>query len=148
MYTMQEAFDIAARGVIGQGGPSVDVGMCVYRSANGRKCAAGHLISDQNYRDVFEGQTIGKIWDKINEWDRLSPKFLSFLQKAHDENALPLDGMEYLVIADGNFISGYKASMRAVAERFNLDAKVLDENISDKVHEVFGAALAPMLVTA
>lgn len=146
MYTMQEAFDIAARGVIGQGGPSIDVGMCVYRSANGRKCAAGHLISDQSYRDVFEGQTIGKIWDKISEWDGLKPTFLSFLQKAHDENALPPDGVK----TDENFISGYKVSMRAVAERFNLDAKVLDENISDKVHEVFGAALTPTpeLVTA
>ena len=51
--TKQETFDIAVRGVILQGGPSVrntESGRrCVYRGPNGRKCGVGHLISDEYY---------------------------------------------------------------------------------------------------
>lgn len=44
-------------GLIEQGGCSTDAGgACMYRSPDGRKCAAGLLIRDEDYQQKFEGQ--------------------------------------------------------------------------------------------
>lgn len=46
------------RGIIGQGCiPSVNAGgACMYRGLNGLKCAAGHCITDKEYKASYENQ--------------------------------------------------------------------------------------------
>jgi hypothetical protein len=60
--TEQEVFDIVATGLLRQGRQSVESNprnrviplQCLYRGADGCKCAAGMLIPDEHYRDDFE----------------------------------------------------------------------------------------------
>lgn len=55
MPITQEQFDTVLFGIRKQGGPSKDdSGTCRFRGVNGRKCALGHLISDDNYRPSYE----------------------------------------------------------------------------------------------
>lgn len=42
-----------------QGRKSTIGGFCKYRGANGRKCAAGHLISNKDYSKEMEGFSCG-----------------------------------------------------------------------------------------
>lgn len=110
-YTDQEAFDISVNGVIKQGRQSESNAMCVYRNKNGMKCAAGHLIPDELYTAVFEG----------NAWSRLlldypilttlaKSDLVRDLQSAHDNWA----GQTVY------FIDHFKIEARKIAERHNL----------------------------
>ena len=77
--TLQEVFDTAVGGVVGQGGPSWDgVRNCLYRGPNGRKCAAGWLISDDQ---VIEGNSIREI---EHGWPEQVVELVQGLQCAHD----------------------------------------------------------------
>ena len=59
MLTNQEAFDLVATKLLDQDGPSVQVdGVCRYRSDDGRRCAAGWLISDVYYHKTMEGVSL------------------------------------------------------------------------------------------
>lgn len=61
--TRQETFDLVARALVKQGAPSIDYieicdrveVKCRYRGAEGRRCAAGHLIADEDYDRDMEG---------------------------------------------------------------------------------------------
>lgn len=54
--TKNEIFDFVLKGILRQGGPSVNKeGECLYRGDNGRKCAIGLLIHDDDYISEFEG---------------------------------------------------------------------------------------------
>lgn len=58
MNTRQETFNQVVRGLASQRWErSVDpsTGLCAYRGAGGTKCAAGHLIPDEDYDKSFEG---------------------------------------------------------------------------------------------
>ncbi len=53
--TDKELVEFVFDGLIKQGGCSVDnYKNCMYRSPDGRKCAAGLLIKDEDYKDYFE----------------------------------------------------------------------------------------------
>ena len=52
---VQEAYGA----VIKQGGPSMDVEGCCYRSPTGRKCTIGHMIPDKHY--VPSSPVMGKL---------------------------------------------------------------------------------------
>lgn len=54
---LQSIFDKGVTGVIAQGGPSYGFGGCAYRGTEGRKCALGHSISDDDYCSEWEGTT-------------------------------------------------------------------------------------------
>lgn len=67
----QEIFDIVAAHLLKQGEQSFFreydrddqedvVTGCAYRSKDGKKCALGALMADEDYRDVFEHQTLDK----------------------------------------------------------------------------------------
>lgn len=57
---LQEAFDVAAGGMLRQGLKSeavVGEGLqCAYRGAGGAKCALGHLMNDAAYDPMFDAQ--------------------------------------------------------------------------------------------
>jgi hypothetical protein len=129
MLTKQEAFNIAARGIIDQGGPSVTFGQsylggthglprCSYRGDSGSKCAIGHLIPDQEYNDRFDSFPMSlvdlcKIVENLKE---MEISFLNLLQNAHDgaysEKDVP-------------FLKGYKERMHTIANIHHLNTGVL-----------------------
>ena len=54
--TEQEVFDIVAKHLLTQNARSRNLlGVCLYRSSNGQKCAAGCLIPDKIIVSNFEG---------------------------------------------------------------------------------------------
>lgn len=82
MKTHQEILDIVVPAMIAQGAPSYDVaaGVCRYRGPEGRKCAAGVLIPDEDYRPEMEGRNSDYL--SIPE---ANSGFLRQLQVNHDD---------------------------------------------------------------
>jgi hypothetical protein len=101
--TNQVTFDTVVRAIFAQGRPSViPAEGCAYRSNDGCRCAAGHLIPDTKYDPKFEGAAC---WVPAHASDALEanrvsrrvasvlmseghdPEFVKELQVAHDEAA-------------------------------------------------------------
>lgn len=59
--TEQEIFDQVSTHLLTQGKKSVKSGSCAYRGSGGLKCAAGCLISDDEYDESFEGTIFGYV---------------------------------------------------------------------------------------
>lgn len=84
---MQEIFNKVVTKVLKQGKPSVlDAGCaCLYRSPDGSKCAAGHLLPDKEYNESLEYTSVFDInWFTLN-FDHDQLVMISDLQTAHDE---------------------------------------------------------------
>jgi hypothetical protein len=55
----QDILEAAVMAIVTQGGPSYDdEEYCTYRAINGRRCAVGHFIDDQNYELKLEGRSV------------------------------------------------------------------------------------------
>jgi hypothetical protein len=142
----QEAFDTAARGVIGQGGPSIGTTMvellpnpnastpeiivtpvtpCLYRNGKGRRCAAGWLIPDNLYDPKFEGKSAHALleWSVIplERDDQGMPDigYVSRLQGCHD---LAAEGC----VSDKDFLEKFKVGMRQIAADYGLNAREVE----------------------
>jgi hypothetical protein len=94
--TEQELFDQVVNGLRAQGGKSFGQNpnrpfqirpMCLYRSATGRKCAAGHVIRDEDYKPEYEGEVIRELLDK-GLFPYLNPyrQLIDRLQSIHDKH--------------------------------------------------------------
>lgn len=124
--TRQEMFDKAARGVIAQGGPSgvrrFNAIYCKYRGPNGRKCAIGHLIEDDEAAETLDAcsvaQTVGALARRGFLFSVKDADFLQRIQSAHDIAALS---------DDERFIREFREAMRGIAARYDLSPAVLDE---------------------
>jgi hypothetical protein len=136
MYTKQQIFDQVARAIIAQGKPSVDNTQCLYRAPDGCKCAAGHLIPDDEYDPDMENiqaswvagrppeDAVGVVYDRPISTtlqkivDETSIEFVNRLQSCHD------------IAADKSinvpFLEEYCRIMRVLAADMNLNAEVLD----------------------
>ncbi len=87
-----------------QESPDPTVSMCLYRGANGNKCAIGHLIPDHLYTPDLENIAIldtsgvmGAVLNKLfSGCDEEFVKFLDQLQTAHD------DTLKNMVLLNGN----------------------------------------------
>jgi hypothetical protein len=91
LKTHQETFDIVAEALLKQGGPSVQNGKCVYKSKNGTKCAAGHLIPDHLYdekMDDFKFSSVlrNDLVQKILIGEGCDLEFVQQLQDIHDSH--------------------------------------------------------------
>lgn len=66
---------------------SSDKPACAYRSKDGKKCAAGAAITDEEYRPAMEGKNIGAVISLFN-LDRLKEQeyLLMDLQRVHDNS--------------------------------------------------------------
>ena len=98
MTSKQETFNRAYRGLAAQGfEKSVDMsGECAYRSSCGtKKCAAGHLIPDEDYSEAMEriGVWASEVWAPLKR-DGHALDLVTDLQSAHDESTSPLN-MQY-----------------------------------------------------
>lgn len=91
----QTAFDIAVKGILGQGGlsMSMDGETCVYRGDDDRKCAIGHLLSDDQIAtyQIRPNQTVsnfpGGLLIELKAQYELTNEiiFLEKLQNLHDD---------------------------------------------------------------
>jgi hypothetical protein len=73
MNNIQEAYDIMCEKLWYQNGLSLDTNtddICLYRSQNGNCCAIGHLMADDIYNNIFEGNVVDDLIDiflSVNE---------------------------------------------------------------------------------
>lgn len=89
--TAQEIFDQVLVHLLKQGGPSMVSQLtpladqvCVYKSPDGKKCAAGCLIAPSEYKESFEGTG----WSLLVEEYNLSKNqrdLIRELQRIHDD---------------------------------------------------------------
>ncbi len=84
----QEVFDYVVNALRLQNERSIREGSCVYRGPDGLKCAAGHLIPDEDYKSCFEGRSVMMlsnaevaIYFKNNQFDI---NLVCDLQEIHD----------------------------------------------------------------
>lgn len=93
---LQQAFDKAYLGLKAQGFErSHENEVCLYRGPDGKKCALGHLIPDDQYRHDMEGRGVGWILRNFPEAlplelhnDR-TMRDLRRLQQCHDLSGSP-----------------------------------------------------------
>ena len=113
--TPQEAFDISTRGIISQGGPSMNGESCVYRARDGKKCAAGWLLPDSEYKPEMDGK---KMTSRAIEFFVKSGvlSLIDSLQLAHDEAS----GLS-------PFWSYWKKRLQEIAIAYKLNPAVLEE---------------------
>jgi hypothetical protein len=111
--TNQECFDGSARHLLTQMKRCSRGSECLYRF-DGMKCAIGVLIPDEIYRTWMENRPIRKLLYSCPDLKTLfcgvDESLLIALQDVHD--ASPLDK--------------WAIDLRAVADRYHLDASVLD----------------------
>lgn len=83
--TELEALQVVKKHLLCQKVRSVTEYGCAYRGAEGRKCAVGALIPDDEYREFFDHEVI--LWDVMHSCPSLSGlsyEFLTDLQALHD----------------------------------------------------------------
>ncbi len=121
----QQIFDTVLEKLLAQGcrsrlGDSHIDSYCAYRGNNGTKCAIGHLIPDELYKEEIEGLTVATKWHRvrdclpleIQEFGDKNKEFLIELQRAHDQAYIPSD-----------FRQLFQNYMKAIAEQYHLTYK-------------------------
>ncbi len=134
----QEAFDKVARHLAAQGGPSRGLNpsrnlMCLYRGHDGRKCAFGIFIPDDEYTPEMEGFTIdyshasGGVGHFVRHNIYMEDlKFFRALQKAHDKaGAVTNDPMS--LWSDPYGLNGIATKLLDVAFTYGLSPAVVSE---------------------
>lgn len=125
--TKQELLNTSVAHVLAQGSPSVNGTGCMYRSPDGKQCAAGPFIV--SYDEDMEN----KNWEHISEifGDSLNPDavkeadFVRELQFAHDNAAVEVKytapyKCENIVRDDASFLEVYKLNIRELVIRHQL----------------------------
>lgn len=109
-------FNIAYKGIVGQGGPSVNAfGSCEYRGPNGLKCAIGHLIKDKEYDESWEGYNLYSSAINLDmETSSKKFKFIAKMQSIHDDI-----GREYKSDLQ-EFMEKFKIEMAKLAAEYEL----------------------------
>lgn len=107
--TMQQAFDEIVTFMRKQGRQSRNEYGCVYRHAEGLRCAVGCLIPDEKYSPDMEGHNVWGDAFKGEKFTHSEKDFLIRMQKAHDQH---FDEFPYIA--------------RSVASTFCLDPSVVD----------------------
>lgn len=124
--TAQQVFDTVARHLFAQGERAMDSeGQCLYRAAGGKKCAAGVLITDEEYFSGMENVTFGSArhYEGASGWETaqvawpprllVHEKLIVDLQSVHDSGCA--------WISRDSMIE----SLAAVAIKYNLNEEVL-----------------------
>lgn len=145
--TQQQVFDQVAAHLLHQNAKSIKDGKannCVYRGDNGLKCAAGCLISDDEYKPEMDKAAPEHAPNSGSSWPSLVARelvpctehnqFITILQELHDDHAP----------------EHFKKELRRTAEEYGLKTDVLEKvtlaNLEYKTaQEVFDQAAVHML---
>lgn len=125
MMNAQEFFDTTVTVLRAQGGPSInEKGVCLYRGPNGRKCAAGIHITDEEYDPTMDPLMLhklliqkdkdGQLWLPSGHALRLHSGLAGALQSAHDRAARAIE----LERTDGGGLRESMTHIREGAEFF------------------------------
>ena len=109
--TAQEVFDFVAHHLLTQNEKSARGYVCGYKSQGTLKCAAGCLISDENYDKSFESYTWDLVSTKlgmVNQWSLVRD-----LQMLHDHTIVRKWKNELIDLAN------FRGLSTAVMESFN-----------------------------
>ncbi len=118
-----ELVNLVFDGLINQGGCSKSSdGGCMYRGDGGRKCGAGLLIRDEDYKEIFENMlchprnvSVGREYEISMQISKLltsygySPAKVAILQSVHDHiaNGFPeVEHVERLARAKAEYLTG------------------------------------------
>lgn len=125
MPSNQKTFDIVARGIIAQGGPSAGGrGACYYRHPKlPRKCGVGHLIPDFRYKSSLEGKSAATDSVRLAMGPDHNVAFARVLQSVHDTAAFGWFGPKQ----DEQFMKAWRHAMVNIAKRYHLSAAVLSQ---------------------
>ena len=117
---LQVLFDKACAGVIDQGAQSLmpgDNSTCAYRGTDGKKCAVGHLLSDEQIAmygikemdnpEKFVSPLLCELVPGV--LTGIAVEFLSDLQDAHDKSGYNV-----------SFIVDFKYRANLIAQKWNL----------------------------
>jgi hypothetical protein len=106
----QEVFDQITEHLLTQQKRSVAGPGCMYKTTDGLRCAAGCLISDEEYREEMEGYDWRGILDTFSIANNHMALIVS-MQRLHDDR--PVDD--------------WRAELAIVASMFQLNTKVLKQ---------------------
>jgi hypothetical protein len=121
-----EVLKIVANGLASQGGPAMSGATCLYRTPEGRKCAAGWIITDEEIAagvlnmnlDILKRE--GQLPKSCEEHFSL----LASLQNAHDNCALSEGSWKWENVNDSK---GIITRLKEVAENHGLDPWIVTE---------------------
>ena len=101
--TTQETFDQCVAHLRRQKVPAIEGAKCLYRTTDGKKCAAGYFIPDAEYDPVMEGMSLCFCYGNHSDpddwgfadnqlgqlacWKEHSVRLMHALQLAHDNAA-------------------------------------------------------------
>ena len=103
---MKETFEYVLRRINEQGKPSMnDEDQCMYRGPDGLKCAAGHLIPDDEYDERMEGKSALFV---LSGHKHL--QLIMRMQNAHDVASITPD----------SFLEDFNRRMESIRKEFNL----------------------------
>lgn len=115
-YSAQEVFDHIVGHLRQQGERSTDGRQCLYRGPGTLKCAAGCLISDDEYYPGMEGMS----WVLITTPTSPHRRLISALQFIHDSGIYAIEKWEN--------------AFRITAEKFGLKYNAPETRIPDDQH--------------
>jgi hypothetical protein len=128
--TRQETFEKVVKAVIAQGRPSATIRAdnsvrCLYRGPDGCKCAAGHLIPDEDFKPAMEGcSATNSIHIKeVLKRDGHNADLVFELQNAHDSAARM--SRTYAGFDNANFVEKFKEQAKDVARKHRLHTEAL-----------------------
>lgn len=118
--TAQEVFDQVAKHMLKQQSQSMRNSSCAYRGNDGKMCAAGCLIADDEYNIGMDGGPSegGRQWDSLvndDEVPNAHQNLIEALQAVHDGVDPEKEGLQ-LWITD----------LRDIAKDYDLNADVLN----------------------
>jgi len=118
--TRQQIFDQVARHLLKQGKRAVSAqGRCKYRTDDGLKCAAGCLISDEEYDSNFEmrGSWPSVVTYASSTVTHVHEQFITELQRMHDKTPTLIEEIDGV-----DFTARLSAFAQEYGLQFNLDA--------------------------
>ena len=111
-WTKQNMFDHICQCLAIQERRSVnDYGMCMYRGDEGRKCAIGHCIPDEEYQPIFERLTMLEVVDRVPSLSSKMRTFMSDMQECHDASRC---------------VHALRSSLEVVSVRYGLDSSCIE----------------------
>lgn len=128
MFALQETFDMSCLALVEQGEPARDETGCRYLIEDGRRCAAGHLMTTAP-REVLLRLSGGVgLWEVKNQLINHNLNLVAALQAVHDERAYRLSVGDR---ADRITLQGWQTHWLSrvldIAQRLDLDpARVLE----------------------